>query len=304
MRDVMRARVPIGAGWVGVMSRHPRAGDPGAVAGEPGAVPCEAVGMSDILSPTVTIADGVAMPLLGLGTWQASDQEAHDAVRTALDLGYRLIDTATMYRNEAAVGRAIRESGLARDEVFVTTKLQATDAGREPETIRASLDAMGLDHLDLWLIHWPVARGRGPGTWQRFIEARDAGLTRAIGVSNYSAAQIDELADATGVMPAVNQIEWTPALYDAATVAEHRDRGVILEGYSPFKAADLRDRTLREIAESHDVTVPQVILRWHLEHGFVAIPKSVDPGRIAENFDIFGFSLDGDEVERIDALGG
>jgi 2,5-diketo-D-gluconate reductase A len=259
--------------------------------------------MSDICSPTVTIADGVAMPLLGLGTWQASDREAYDAVRTALDLGYRLIDTATMYRNEAAVGRAVRDSGVARDEVFVTTKLRASDAGREQEMIRASLDAMGLDYLDLWLIHSPVARGMGVGTWQRFVEARDTGLTRAIGVSNYSAAEIDELTDATGVVPAVNQIEWTPALYDASTVAAHRDRGVTLEGYSPFKAADLRDPVLIGIAEDHGVTVPQVILRWHIEHEFVAIPKSSDAGRIAENFDVFGFSLDGDEVARIDALG-
>lgn len=260
--------------------------------------------MNEIRSPTVTIADGVAMPLLGLGTWQAPDREAYDAVRTALDLGYRLIDTATMYRNEAAVGRAVRDSGLAREEVFVTTKLRAGDAGRERETIRASLEAMGLDYLDLWLIHWPVASGMGAGTWQRFIEARDAGLTRAIGVSNYSPDEIDELADATGVMPAVNQIEWTPALYEAPTVAAHRDRGVTLEGYSPFKAADLRDPTLLAIAKDHEVTVPQVILRWHVEHGFVAIPKSTDAGRIAENFDVFGFSLDDDEVSRIDALGG
>jgi 2,5-diketo-D-gluconate reductase A len=258
--------------------------------------------MSDIRSPTVTIADGVAMPMLGLGTWQASDQEAYNAVRTALDLGYRLIDTATMYRNEAAVGRAVRDSGLAREEVFVTTKLQAGDAGREQETIRASLDAMGLDYLDLWLIHWPVARGAGAGTWQQFVAARDAGLTRAIGVSNYSPAEIDELSDATGVVPAVNQIEWTPALYDAPTVAAHRERGIILEGYSPFKAADLRDRVLTAIATDHGVTVPQVILRWHLEHGFIAIPKSSDAARIAENFDVFGFSLDSGEVARIDAL--
>ena len=259
--------------------------------------------MSDIPNPTVTIADGVAIPLLGLGTWQASDEEAYDAVRTALELGYRLIDTATMYGNEAAVGRAVRDSGVAREDVFVTTKLRAGDAGHERETIRASLDAMGLDHLDLWLIHWPVARGAGAGTWQRFIEARDAGLTRAIGVSNYSAAEIDELTDATGVTPAVNQIEWTPALYDGSVVAALRDRGVTLEGYSPFKAADLGDPVLSAIADAHGVTVPQVILRWHLEHGFVAIPKSSDPARIAENFDVFGFSLQDDEVAEIDALG-
>jgi 2,5-diketo-D-gluconate reductase A len=260
--------------------------------------------MSDIRSPTVAIADAVAMPMLGLGTWQASDREAYQAVRTALDLGYRLIDTATLCGNEAAVGRAVRDSGLAREEVFVTTKLRASDAGREQETIRASLDAMGLDYLDLWLIHWPVARGKGAGSWQRFVEARDAGLTRTIGVSNYSTAEIDELTDATGVVPAVNQIEWTPALYDASTVVAHRDRGVTLEGYSPFRAADLRAPVLLAVAEDHGVTVPQVILHWHLEHGFVAIPKSTDAGRIAENFDVFGFSLDGDETARIDSLAG
>jgi 2,5-diketo-D-gluconate reductase A len=260
--------------------------------------------MSDIRSPTVAIADGVAMPLLGLGTWQASDREPYHAVGTALDLGYRLIDTATLYGNEAAVGRAVHDSGLAREEVFVTTKLRASDAGREQETIRASLDAMGLDYLDLWLIHWPVARGKGAGTWQRFVEARAAGLTRTIGVSNYSTAEIDELTDATGVVPAVNQIEWTPALYDASAVVAHRDRGVTLEGYSPFRAADLGDPVLLAVAEDHGVTVVQVILRWHLEHGFVAIPKSTDAGRIAENFDVFGFSLDGDEIARIDSLAG
>ena len=242
------------------------------------------------------------MPLLGLGTWQASDQEAYNAVRIALDVGYRLVDTATMYHNEAAVGRAVLDSGVAREEVFVTTKLRARDVGRERETIRASLDALGLDHIDLWLIHWPVARGAGAGTWQRFVEARDAGLTRAIGVSNYSAGEIDELNDATGVMPAVNQIEWTPALYDASTVAEHRDRGVTLEGYSPFRAANLGDPVLTAIAEDHGVTVPQVILRWHLEHEFIAIPKSANAGRIAENFDVLGFSLDDNEVTRIDSL--
>jgi 2,5-diketo-D-gluconate reductase A len=259
--------------------------------------------MSDTRSPTVTIADGVAIPLLGLGTWQASDREAYDAVRTALDLGYRLIDTATMYANEAAVGRAVRESDVPREEVFVTTKLMPSAAGRERETIEASLRAMGLDQLDLWLIHWPPGRSSGADTWQQFVQAREDGLTRAIGVSNYSAAQIDEITEATGAAPAVNQIEWTPGLYDASTVAAHQARGVTLEGYSPFKAADLSDPVLVDVAQRHGVTVPQTILRWHLDHGFVAIPKSADPGRIAENFDVFGFGLDDDEVTRIDALG-
>jgi 2,5-diketo-D-gluconate reductase A len=259
--------------------------------------------MSTNLSPTVEIADGISMPLVGLGTWQASDREAYDAVRAALDVGYRLIDTATLYGNEAAVGRAVRESGLPREEIFVTTKLPPRNAGRERETIETSLKAMGLEHVDLWLIHWPPGGEARPDTWQRFIEAREDRLTCAIGVSNYSPAQIDEITAATGIAPAVNQIEWTPALYDAALAEAHRARGVTLEGWSPFNAADLGDPVLAEIAERHGVSAHQVILRWHVEHGVVVIPKSADPGRIAANFDVFGFDLGDDEIARIDALG-
>ena len=259
--------------------------------------------MSAHRSPGVTIADGVEMPLVGLGTWEASDDEAYAAVLAAFEVGYRLIDTATMYRNEAGIGRAIRASGLARDEIFVTTKLRASDAGRERETISASLEALQLEYVDLWLIHWPPNGQARPATWEGFIEARANRQTRAIGVSNYSAVQIDELIDATGVTPAVNQIPWAPALYDAGVANALRQRGVALEGYSPFKESRLGDSTLADIAAAHGVTTRQVVLRWHLEHGFIAIPKSSDPGRIAANFDIFGFSLEPDEVARIDALG-
>jgi 2,5-diketo-D-gluconate reductase A len=259
--------------------------------------------MSDTRSPTVTIADGIAMPLVGLGTWRASDREAYDAVRAALDVGYRLIDTATFYGNEAAIGRAARESGVPREEIFVTTKMPPSNAERERETINASLGALGLDYVDLWLIHWPPGGQARPDTWQRFIDARDDGLTRAIGVSNYSPTQIDEITHATSIRPAVNQIEWTPTLYDAATVEAHRACGVTLEGYSPFKAGDVRSPVLADIAKDHGVSARQVILRWHIEHGIVAIPKSTNPERIAANFDVFGFALDDSEVARIDALG-
>jgi diketogulonate reductase-like aldo/keto reductase len=160
-----------------------------------------------------------------------------------------------------------------------------------------------LEHVDLWLIHWPPGGEARPDTWQRFIEVRDDGLTRAIGVSNYSPSQIDEITDATGIAPAVNQIEWTPALYDAATVKAHRERGVTLEGWSPFNAGDVRDPVLVGIAERNGVSAHQVILRWHVEHDIVVIPKSADPARIAANFDVFGFTLDDDEIARIDGLG-
>jgi 2,5-diketo-D-gluconate reductase A len=255
-------------------------------------------------NPTVTIAPDVEMPLIGIGTWEARGSEAYDAVRAALELGYRHIDTATMYGNEREVGRALRDSGVAREEVFITTKLPSGDAGRERETIAASLEALGVDRLDLWLIHWPPNGRSAPKTWKRFVEAREQGLTRAIGVSNYDSGQIDELIEATGVTPAVNQIKWSPALYDPGVVRELHDRGVTLEGYSPFLSTNVNDPVLREIAEHHRVTTRQVIVRWHMEHGFVVIPKSSDPARIAANFDVFGFALHAAEIERIDALGG
>jgi 2,5-diketo-D-gluconate reductase A len=255
--------------------------------------------MTQTHNPTVTIAPEVEMPLVGFGTWEASGE---DALR-ALEAGYRHIDTATSYGNEDQIGKALRDSGLRRDEVFVTTKLPPGNGGRERETIDASLAAMGLDHVDLWLIHWPPSGDARPDIWQRFVEIRDAGLTRAIGVSNYDAAQIDEVTEATGVAPAVNQIKWSPVLYDPVVVEAHRARGVVLEGYSPFKTSDANDPVLEEIAERHGVTTRQVVLRWHVDHGFVVIPKSSNTARIVANFDVFGFALEAAEVARIDALG-
>ena len=252
------------------------------------------------MKSTVEIAPGVELPLLGLGTWQASGNEAYAAVRVALELGYRHIDTATMYRNEDQVGRALADSGVARDEVFVTTKLPPGRAGAERATLAASLDALGLEHVDLWLIHWPPAGGARPDVWERFLELQGEGLARAVGVSNYSLDQIDELERATSRLPAVNQIEWSPALYDEATLRGHRSRGVQLEGYSPLKTMRLRDPRLVRIADAHGVTPAQVVIRWHLEHEVVVIPKSTRPERIAINADVFGFSLSEDELEVLD----
>ncbi len=252
--------------------------------------------------PTTTIPPGVTLPLVGLGTWEARGGEAYRAVRTALDEGYRLIDTATAYGNEDQVGRAVRESGVPREEIVVTTKLPPRNAGRERETLTASLRALGLDRVDLWLVHWPPAGQARPETWRRFLEAREAGLTRAVGVSNYSLRQLDELVEATGEAPAVNQIRWGPALFDAAVLDGHRRRGVVLEGWSPFKATDLGDPTLREIAGRHGVTTAQVVVRWHVQHETVVIPKSTDAGRIRENIDVLRFSLSDEELRQIDGL--
>jgi 2,5-diketo-D-gluconate reductase A len=241
------------------------------------------------------------MPLLGLGTWQMHGGECRRAVRYALEAGYRHLDTATMYRNEGDIGRALRESGVPREELFITTKLAPNDAGHERRTLEGSLRALGTDYIDLWLIHSPPSRG-GTQTWKEFVALRDEGKTRAVGVSNYRVTQIDELTRTSGQTPQVNQIRWGPFLYNAGEVAEHRRRGVVLEGYSPFRTTNLRDPVLAEIAARHGVTPAQVVIRWHIDHEVVVIPKSASPERIAANFDVFGFSLDEAELGRVDAL--
>jgi 2,5-diketo-D-gluconate reductase A len=252
--------------------------------------------------PAAPLRAGTAMPLLGFGTWQAEDQQAYDSVLHALRTGYRHIDTATGYGNEDQVGKAVRDSGVPREDIFITTKLPPNNAGREQQTIETSLRKLGTDYVDLWLIHWPPNGGASPSTWQAFRELRDKGMAREIGVSNYSTAQLDELIQATDEAPAVNQIKWGPSLHDAQRLAEHEERSIVLEGYSPFKTTNLKHPKLAEIASAHGVTPDQVVLRWHLEHGIVVIPKSVTPARIESNYDIFGFELTKDEVAAIDGL--
>jgi 2,5-diketo-D-gluconate reductase A len=251
----------------------------------------------------VALHTGRSIPILGFGTWQLRGRGAYDAVRLALEAGYRHLDTATTYGNETEVGRAIRDSGVAREAIFVTTKLPPDNAGRERETIEASLRNLGLDQVDLWLIHWPPSGGPGIETWRAFLELRDEGKTRDVGVSNYSPAQIEALIGAAGEAPVVNQIRWSPAIYDGPRLEHSRRHGIVLEGYSPFRASDLKDPVIGEIAAAHGVTPARVILRWHLDTGVVVIPKSATPDRIRQNFDIFGFRLTEDEVARLDALG-
>jgi 2,5-diketo-D-gluconate reductase A len=252
--------------------------------------------------PAVALDRAGPMPLLGFGTWQMTGARCQAAVGHALEVGYRHIDTAAMYRNEREVGRAVRDSGVPREQVFVTTKLPPGDAGRERRTLDNSLRALGMDYVDLWLVHWPPPARALQSTWKELLAVRDQGLVRAVGVSNYSTAQLDELTAATGEAPQVNQIPWAPSLYDAAVADAHRQRGVALEGYSPFKNTDLGHPVLTEIAAHHQVTPAQVVLRWHLDHQVVVIPKSATPERIAANFDVFGFSLDEEELHRIDEL--
>ena len=252
--------------------------------------------------PSVDLGNGAAMPMLGFGTWQLQGELAYEATRHALLIGYRHIDTATMYRNEEQVGRAIADSGVDRAELFVTTKLPPGNAGRVRSTMAESLKALGTDYVDLWLVHWPP-RGRNlVPLWRDFLEVRDKGLTRAVGVSNYSMSQIDDLMEATGERAVVNQIPWSPSRYNADLLAAHAERGVALEGYSPLKGTRLRDRTLTEIAAKYGVTPAQVVLRWHLDIGVIVIPRSARPERIEQNLDLFSFSLTPEEVSRLNNL--
>jgi 2,5-diketo-D-gluconate reductase A len=253
--------------------------------------------------PTTTLAGGVEMPMIGFGTWQLRGRAGRQAVYAALGTGYRHIDTATMYGNEAEVGHALVDAGVDRASVFLTTKLPSSRAGHERGTLAASLRALDTDHLDLWLVHWPPSSGRQLcQVWREFLALREEGKARAIGVSNYSLAQLDRLTEATGVTPAVNQIPWSPGRHNPALLAGHRERGVAVEGYSPLKGTNLHDPVLTSIAAVYGVTPAQVVLRWHLEHGITIIPKSVHQDRIAANFDVLGFSLEPDQVARIDSL--
>jgi len=257
-------------------------------------------GMTEV--PAVDLGNDIAMPMVGFGTWQIQGQRAQEAVGHALRAGYRHIDTATMYRNEEQVGRAIAGSGLDRRDVFVTTKLPPARAAQARATIADSLRALRTDYVDLWLIHWPPRRPVSPRLWREFLTIRDEGLCRAVGVSNYSVDQIDDLIAATGERPAVNQIPWSPAQYDPALLAAHAERGVAVEGYSSLKGTRLGHPVLAEIAAKYQVTPAQVVLRWHLELGIIVIPKSVRPERIESNLDLFGFSLTSDEVARISRI--
>ena len=254
-------------------------------------------------SEIALLPGGGKMPLLGFGTWQLTGQDAHEATLTALQAGYRHVDTATMYSNEAEVGAALASSGLSREELFVTTKLPPDHVGREMQTLKQSVALLGIDSIDLWLVHWPPAEGAGIGVWRQFLASREQGLVTDVGVSNYSLAQLDELAEATGTMPAVNQIRWSPLLFDAKTIEGHRERGVVLEGYSALRGGTLDNQTVLDIAARAGRTPAQVIIRWHLQHEVVVIPKSGNPERIAANAAVADFTLSDQDMAALDRLG-
>ncbi|KEF09273.1 MULTISPECIES: aldo/keto reductase [Streptomyces] len=257
--------------------------------------------------PHITLNNGVAMPQLGYGVWQVPDDEAFTAVGNALEAGYRSIDTAAIYGNEEGTGKALAASGIARDELFVTTKLW-NDAQGYDSTLRAfdeSLNKLGLEYVDLYLIHWPLpAQGTFVDTYRAFEKIYEEGRAKAIGVSNFQPAHLERLLGETSVVPAVNQIELHPRLQQSEARAFHARHGIATEAWSPLGQGKdlLTDATVTRLAEKHGRTPAQIVLRWHLQLGNVVIPKSVTPSRIKENIDVFGFELDDADMAAIAAL--
>ena len=258
-------------------------------------------------SPTLTLHDGNTIPQLGYGVWQVDSDIAEDVVGRALRVGYRHIDTAKIYGNEQGVGRAIANSGLAREDVFVTTKLWNDDHGHDSalKAVDASLQRLGLDHVDLYLIHWPTPRrGKYLETWKAFQEIRDSGKARSIGVSNFPQEHLQEIIDATGVVPVVNQVELHPYFNQSALREFNASHGILTEAWSPLGQGGelLQDPTICGIAAKHGATPGQVVIAWHLALGNVVFPKTVTPERIQENWDALDVRLDAEDVETISGL--
>ena len=260
-----------------------------------------------IATPHLTFSDGHTIPQFGLGVWQIDDAEAERVVGEALEVGYRHIDTARVYKNETGVGKAIAASGIPRDELFITTKLLNSDQGGD--TVRAaaeaSLERLGLEKVDLYLIHWPSPKhGKHVESWQAMIEVREAGLATSIGVSNFMQTHLDDLAAATDVVPVVNQIELHPAFQQRDQRAFHEARGILTESWSPLGSGnyDLAELPgFASIAERHGKTVQQIAIRWHLQEGLIVFPKTVRRERMLENAAVFDFELTADEMATIAA---
>ena len=256
--------------------------------------------------PTVALRGGSEIPQLGFGVFQVPPDETAETVRRALEAGYRHIDTAAAYFNEAEVGAGVRASGIDRSEVFVTTKCANVDHGRERarRALEASLGLLEFDYVDLYLIHWPVpAHDLYVDTWRALIEIAEDGLARAIGVSNFQAPHLERIVAETGVTPAINQVELHPYLQQRGLRHVQDELGIVTESWSPLARGEaLDDPAITAIADRHGKTAAQTVIRWHIEMGNVVIPKSVTPKRIEQNIDVFDFELSAEDRAAIDAL--
>ncbi|MBT3167183.1 aldo/keto reductase [Streptomyces sp. Vc74B-19] len=254
--------------------------------------------------PQYSLNDGTTIPALGLGTWPMDDAEAERAVTGAIEAGYRLIDTAANYRNETGVGRAVAGAGVPREEIVVTTKLPGRHHGHE-ETLASfeeSRARLGLEYVDLYLIHWPLPRvDKYVDSWKAMIKLREEGLVRSIGVSNFTPAHIDRLEKETGVLPSVNQIELHPFFPQEELRAHHADKGVLTQSWSPLGRGSqlLDDLAVAAVADAHGVTPAQAVLRWHVQLGALPVPKSSAPERQRANLDVFGFELDDAQMRTV-----
>jgi 2,5-diketo-D-gluconate reductase A len=256
--------------------------------------------------PQITMHDGARIPQFGFGVFQIPPDETADAVRTALDAGYRHIDTAQMYRNEEGVAEGIKRSGVARDDIFITTKLNNDRHGHDSaiEALDESLRKLGTDHVDLFLIHWPQAKlKKFVETWKAFEKLAADGRARSIGVSNFEPKHLETLANETDTVPAVNQIELHPGLQQAQLRAYHREHGIITEAWSPLAQGKVfGDQAIVDLAQKYDRSPAQVVLRWHIQLGNVVFPKSSTPSRMRENIDIFDFELNDKDMAAIGGL--
>jgi len=261
-----------------------------------------------VTSPTFTLPHGAQLPRLGLGTWPMDDAAAEVTVAAAIEMGYRLVDTAENYGNERGVGRGVKASGVPREELFVTTKFNKRWHGVElaAEAYERSLDRLGLEYIDLLLIHWPnPGQGRYVEAFQGLVRLLEGGRLRAVGTSNFKPAHLDRVIAETGVVPDVNQIQLSPTVTRESARAYHAAHGIVTQSWSPIGGQSkdvLREPVVVEVAERHGRTPAQVVLRWHMELGLATIPKSSDPVRLRQNLDIFDFSLSADEVAGISAL--